>query len=123
MNSLNWTGRLVWVLVVIWTVLSAASLLWNWHQIRQTALELASTEAILSYNKDLVYRLWAADHGGIYVPVTPQTPPNPYLAHIPERDILTPSGRALTLMNPAYMTRQVHELAARFTASKDISPA
>jgi signal transduction histidine kinase len=113
MNLFNWKGRLVWGLGAVWTVLVAASLLWNFYQARQTALELASAEAQLSYNKDLAYRLWAASHGGVYVPVTPQTPPNPYLDHIPERDIRTPSGRTLTLMNPAYMTRQVYELAAR----------
>jgi hypothetical protein len=39
------------------------------------------------------------------------TPPNPYL-DVPERDLTTPAGRALTLINPAYMTRQVHELEA-----------
>jgi PAS domain S-box-containing protein len=38
------------------------------------------------------------------------TQPNPYLTEVEERDIRTPSGRALTLVNPAYMTRQVHEL-------------
>jgi diguanylate cyclase (GGDEF)-like protein len=47
----------------------------------------------------------------MYVPTTPETTPNPYLSDIPERDITTPSGRKLTLINPAYMTRQVHELA------------
>jgi signal transduction histidine kinase len=113
MNPFKYKGQLAWGLGAIWTVLVAASLLWNFHQARQTALELASTEAQLSYNKDLAYRLWAASHGGVYVPVTPQTPPNPYLSHISERDIQTPSGRALTLMNPAYMTRQVFELAAQ----------
>ncbi len=30
----------------------------------------------------------------------PNTPPNPHLAHLPERDITTPSGRVLTLMDP-----------------------
>jgi len=29
---------------------------------------------------------------------------------VKERDIKTPSGRDLTLINPAYMPRQVHEL-------------
>ncbi len=48
-------------------------------------------------------------HGGVYVPVTERTVPNPYL-DVPERDITTPSGRRLTLMNPAYMTREVHDL-------------
>jgi hypothetical protein len=62
--------------------------------------------------KDVVYRRWNAGHGGIYVPVTDETPPNPYL-EVPERDITTQSGVVLTLMNPAYMTRQVHELGAK----------
>jgi len=109
---------LAWGLITLWTALVAASLLWNIHQARQTAIDLARAEAHLSYNKDLSYRLWAAGHGGVYVPVTPQTPPNPYLSHIKERDILTPSGRALTLVNPAYMTRQVHELAARLYGAR-----
>jgi hypothetical protein len=45
----------------------------------------------------------------VYVPVTDKTPPNPYLSHIKERDIKTPDGKALTLMNPAYMLRQTME--------------
>ena len=43
--------------------------------------------------------------------ISPETPPNPNLAHVPERDITTPSGRRLTLINPAYMTRQVFDFA------------
>uniref|UniRef100_A0A7C3V6V6 histidine kinase n=1 Tax=Desulfobacca acetoxidans TaxID=60893 RepID=A0A7C3V6V6_9BACT len=118
MDPLNSKGRLAWGLSAIWTLLVAASLLWNCHQARQTALELASTEAQLSHNKDLGYRLWAARHGGVYVPVTPETQPNPYLSHVPERDLQTPSGRRLTLLNPAYMMRQVHELAAKIYGIK-----
>ena len=111
-------GRLVWGVVAVWTILVGASLLWNLHQAREFALELAQNEAQLSYKKDLAYRLWGARHGGVYVPVTPQSPPNPYLAHVAERDILTPAGRALTLVNPAYMTRQVHELAAQLYGTR-----
>ena len=48
----------------------------------------------------------------MYVPASEQTPPNPYVAHVEERDISTPSGRTLTPLNPAYMTREVHELGA-----------
>ena len=62
--------------------------------------------------------MWAARHGGVYAPVTEHTPPNPHLSHIPERDIQTPSGRRLTLINPAYMTRQVHELATEIYGTK-----
>jgi diguanylate cyclase (GGDEF)-like protein len=89
----------------------AASLIWNLAQQRRETLDLVYTTAITLYEKDLLYRRWAAGHGGVYVPVTAATPPSPYLSHLPERDILTPSGRHLTLVNPAYMTRQVYEMA------------
>jgi len=103
----------VWYLLLLtWSVL-VLLLLWHVNAVnRQRFLDIANTEARASYNKDLLYRRWAASHGGVYVPVSESTPPNPYLAMIPERDIVTPSGKNLTLINPAYMTRQVHELAA-----------
>ncbi len=59
--------------------------------------------------KDVVMRKWLATTGGIFVPVTESTPPNPYLP-LKGRDVYTPDGRHLTLMNPAYVTRLVHEL-------------
>ena len=61
------------------------------------------------FHKDLAYRHWASSHGGVYVPIDAKTPANPFLAHIPERDINTSSGKNLTLMNPAYMLRQTME--------------
>lgn len=68
---------------------------------------LAVTEARTNFNLNYSLRLWASGHGGVYVPATEKTPPNPYLSHVPERDIKTPAGKRLTLMNPAYMMRQV----------------
>ena len=102
--------RLTAAILLAWTVLVGGLCLVSWRIERENALELARSAVRAAYNKDLVYRRWAAGHGGIYVPITRETPPSPYLAQIPERDIVTPSGRRLTLMNPAYMTRQVHEL-------------
>ncbi len=95
----------------VWTLVAAASLGWNLFQDREEALRVARTIALTNYERDVLYRRWAASHGGVYVPVTPDTPPTPYLAKVPERDIVTPSGRRLTLLNPAYMTRQIYELA------------
>ena len=102
--------RLTAAILLAWTVLVGGLCLVSWRIERENALELARSAVRAAYNKDLVYRRWAAGHGGIYVPITRETPPSPYLAQITERDIVTPSGRRLTLMNPAYMTRQVHEL-------------
>ncbi len=103
--------RMGWVTAGVWTMLLVLSLFWNRQQDILNTHALALVGLQTSFEKDLIYRRWAAEHGGIYVPVTENTPPNPYLNHIPERDITTPSGRHLTLVNPAYMTRQVQELS------------
>jgi len=118
-----------YIFPLLWTLLIALSLWWNTSHIHRTIRELALVSARAAFEKDLLYRQWATLHGGVYVPVSEKTPPNPYLAGIPERDITTPSGRPLTLMNPAYMTRQVHELgqdlhqpSGHITSLKPIRP-
>ncbi|WP_136513412.1 ATP-binding protein [Geomonas edaphica] len=98
-------------LALFWTAGIAVSLLWFYKHEQDTVLEIARAEARATYEKDSLYRRWATNHGGVYVTVSASSPPNPNLAMVPERDVVTPSGRALTLINPAYMTRQVFELA------------
>jgi len=97
------------MLGLAWTVLTLAVAAWGHSQERAQTAELARHEARAHFNKDQAFRLWATRHGGVYVPATAQTPPNPYLAHLPERDIQGPAGRPLTLMNPAYVVRQMME--------------
>jgi PAS domain S-box-containing protein len=92
------------------TVLFAISLIWNINNEYRAAYQLAKNEAISSFNKEMVFRKWISGHGGVYVPITDHTKPNLNLRNIPERDIVTDSGVALTLMNPAYVMQQVHEL-------------
>ena len=92
-----------------WSLFNLILLGMNIYWERQRILDFARTEARASIDKDILYRRWNADHGGVYVPVTEDTPPNPYL-QVPERDVITRDGRKLTLVNPAYMTRQVFEL-------------
>ncbi len=100
------------ILLLVWTITVTASLTWNITSVKQNMLESAANQAKIAFEKDIQYRRWNAGHGGVYVPVTEETPPNPYLKDIvKERDITTPSGKQLTLMNPAYMTRQVFEIA------------
>ena len=91
----------------LWTLLVTASLAWNISQQYRETYEMAAKEARSHFNKDTALRFWASSHGGVYVPVDEHTPPNPNLAHVIDRDITTPSGRKLTLMNPAYMMRQI----------------
>ena len=104
----------VLALAVLGTLLFGISLWWNLtlqeRDFENSALTLART----NLGKDIFYRRWNSQLGGVYAPVGPHAQPNPYLK-VPERDIETLSGRRLTLINPAYMTRQVHELESMGT--------
>ena len=97
------------IIIVIWTAGVIISLGWNIYQLKESILNVARTSAEINYDKDLLYRRWAAKQGGVYVPVSEMTPANPYLK-VPNRDIKTSNSLSLTLVNPAYMTRQVYEL-------------
>ena len=98
-----------WALIVIWTIIVISLLVLDFLQIGRVQHEMAKTEARANFNKDQAFRFWASKHGGVYVPINSRTPQNPFLSHVPERDITTESGKALTLMNPAYMLRQMME--------------
>ena len=107
-------GRL---LAALWTGCLAASLAWNLHEQRQKTVEIARISAQVTFDNDLLYRRWAAQQGGVYVPVSEHTQPNPYL-NVPNRDVTTTSGMSLTLLNPAYMARQVNQLAQQIRGSR-----
>lgn len=111
-NSTIKIERHIFFLAAAWTLAIIASFTWNALHDKENVFVLARSQANNVYEKDILYRRWASIHGGLYAPITDVTPPNPYLSHVEERDIVTPSGRRLTLINPAYMTRQVYELAA-----------
>lgn len=96
-------------IMLVWTLFIALSMAWQYRSEESATLETARIQARTVYEKDVLYRRWNTNLGGVYAEITASNPPNPYL-DIAERDIVTPSQRKLTLVNPAYMTRQVHEL-------------
>ncbi|WP_339134742.1 MAG: ATP-binding protein [Candidatus Electrothrix sp. GW3-4] len=115
--------------IILWTLIIGMSLAWNIHVERRQLAELVENEARSHFNKDQAFRFWASSHGGVYVPITEETPPNPNLSHIPERDIVTPSGKKLTLMNPAYMLHQMmnkfeklYGVKGRITSLRPLNP-
>jgi len=83
----------------------------------RNVVDNALVEARIAYEKDITYRRWAAQLGGVYVEITDSLQPNPYL-EVPERDVTTDSGKRLTLVNPAYMTRMVHGLMEQSSGAK-----
>jgi len=97
-----------------WTMLLAFLLYWNMRHMKRTTLTLAESNARIFLQKDMLYRAWSVAHGGVYVPVSEKTRPNPYL-DVPNRDVVI-GGRQYTLMNPAYMFRQVAEMGEKLTS-------
>jgi PAS domain S-box-containing protein len=112
-----------------WFLLVAASVWLNYHYSRRELEQTARIEAQAIFQRDMTFRQWFADYGGTYVQVTRKTPPNPYLAHIPNRDIAMPDGTPLTLVNPAYLMRLINESSqsddaptTRMTSTKPLRP-
>ena len=93
-----------------WISAIGFSLFWN---LKTT--EKSANQSLLNVGRSFFAeientRLWNARHGGVYVPITRTTQPNPYL-DIEDRDVTTLNGVHLTKINPAFMTRQIAEIA------------
>lgn len=107
--------RRYWVApLAVWTAMVLASLAWNLYVIERQVLELSTNQGRKVFHMMDAMRLWNARHGGVYVERTEQTPSNPYL-DVPNRDVETRGGVSLTLLNPAYMTRQVAQTVQELT--------
>lgn len=123
--------RFLPLIFLIVTLLMGLSLFLRVASIQEHGLQLATESARNIFRMIVLTRQWNAEHSGVYVFASDKTPSNPYL-EVPQRDIPVKDGKLLTLMNPAYMTRQIAELAAadpqlniglHITSLKPIRPA
>jgi len=85
--------------------------LWGVRQGFKQTTDVLTHQARSFFQLIVTARAWNAIHGGVYVPVTETTQPNPYLDD-PNRDLMTDKNLALTKINPAYMTKQIGEIAS-----------
>lgn len=85
------------------------SLFWSKDRIYNNSLQVARIQALASFEEDIIYRRWNSSLGGLFTWSTEKLQPNPYL-DVEDRDLKLEDGRILTLVNPAYMTRMVHEI-------------
>ena len=104
-----WTKNYLAVFLVLWTLLVAVSVIWNFYRNHEETLERARIEAQTIFQHNLAYRRWNTAHGGVYVEVTNENQPNPYIVS-PKRDVVTTDGTKLTLINPFQMTKQAYDL-------------
>ena len=116
------------IIAVLWSALVAASMAWNLWQDRSRTMAEAYAEVRANFGKDNAVQRWTASHGGVYVAVTEDQAPVEWLANVAGRDAVTTDGRALTLLNPSALLRQLdgteqRGAAWRITALKYINPA
>ncbi len=107
MNSTRFSRLYFFAATATWVIVVIGLMLINLRQIHEAQYAMATSNARAHVNEDNAFRFWVASHGGVYVPVTDRIQPNANLSHIPERDIETPSGKSLTLINSAYLLRMI----------------
>lgn len=114
--------------IIFWIVVTGGSLAWNITSINENMMMTVRSIARSFFQEIQAARLWNSLHGGVYVPITESTQPNPYLI-TPNRDVVTTDGQKLTKINPAFMTRQIAEISQtenkikyRITSTKPIRP-
>ncbi len=102
-----------WLPAALFAAVSLAvvgSLAFDWQKTGTNMQAVARERGAALFRLMELTRDWNARQHGVYVPVTPSSPPNPYLEH-PRRDLVTRDGMALTMVSPASMARQIGELA------------
>jgi diguanylate cyclase (GGDEF)-like protein len=100
------------VLIALWTVMVAVSLWWNLAQQQRETLKIAFTAARVLHKEGLLYRRWASENGGVYITLSSKNPSTPNLSSLSQREgDGTSSEPHFTLVNPAYIMRQLYKLA------------
>ena len=115
------TGAPYWLVVaggyMIVAALALLSISNEFRHIDDTIETLARERGTVLFRLIELTRDWNAMHGGVYAPITEKTRPNEYLEH-PRRDLETTDGQRLTMINPAFMTRQIAEIAEKIDGVK-----
>ncbi len=102
--------KYILLVTILWIVALCFSLAWNFHQNKSATRNEHLHTAKSFFQQILITRSWNAQHGGMYLKVTEDLQPNPYLL-VPDRDVLTTKGIELTKVNPAFMTRMISAIA------------
>jgi len=96
----------------VWIIIITSSFIWNYSNTQKWKTDNMLSTGKAFFQNIVLTRAWNAQHGGVYVPMTKETQPNPYLK-VPNREINVSDSLTLTKINPAFMTRQLSELAKK----------
>jgi len=106
----NREGKFLSLTILFWIGIVGGLAWWNIAQIKQADHGRNLEAARSLFDTIVTAREWNARLGGVYVPISDSILPNPYL-NIPDRDITSTTGIKLTVVNPAFMTRLIGEIA------------
>ena len=119
----------IWESIIAWIIIIFISAFWSVSQVHRNQGEIYLDNGRSLFNLIVTTREWNARLGGLYAPISDKIRSNPYL-DLPNRDITTIRGEKLTMINPAYMTRLIAEIANKqdrvnlhITSLKPIRPA
>lgn len=96
--------------IVFWTIFNLIISRYDITKIINTKQQVLLNLSRNFLKKDLTYIKWNSSLGGIYGEINKQNHPNPYLK-VEDKNITTPSGKKLTMIDPLYMTNQIYEIS------------
>ncbi len=105
--------RYILMIGFIWSLVCSIALFAHLREDYRQTVNRLQTRAVTMLERDVLYRDWVSAHGGVYVPITETSQPNPHLEFLPGRDIVTNENNHLTLVNPSFLTSQIFALDNR----------
>ena len=64
-------------IIIVWIILISFSTIWNIESIDKNIDSIARIQGQSFFEEIVNARAWNAEHGGVYVPITDDTQPNP----------------------------------------------
>jgi signal transduction histidine kinase len=120
-------GKFILAVVAVLTLSYGVMILYSSHLQNRLVLGQAEQQAKMLYRQILLTRQWIADHQGLFLLQSNATRANAFLT---EPVTTTTGGQVLVKRNPAMVTRELSEYAAksgmgwfRVTSLKPINPA
>lgn len=100
------------IYAVLWLTLIGVTYFEQISEVNKFGETIAFKQADLFFQHVSVMWKWNARHGGVYLPITDDLQPNPYL-ELADKNVVTLDGKALTLVDPSHMTQELAQIEQR----------
>ena len=108
-NKASITRKTSLTAVYILILLILISLIWNLFLVSDKTRSQVYSLADAALIKDMSYRSFVSNIGGVYIKKESDVKPNSLLYHIKNNEITSSDGEKLTLLNSTYFMRMVYE--------------